>query len=84
MKAVVAAFNQERALVGAFSVITNLRMELFEALQNTNICVSQELLTSIQNEPRSCFATLAFGCLVEKHSGEASRKAAAIEVNEQM
>ena len=26
MKAVVAAFNQEKALVGAFSVITNLRM----------------------------------------------------------
>ena len=25
MKAVVAAFNQEKALVGAFSVITNLR-----------------------------------------------------------
>ena len=33
MKAVVAAFNQEKALVGAFSVITNLRMELFEALK---------------------------------------------------
>ena len=32
MKAVVAAFNQEKALVGAFSVITNLRVELFEAL----------------------------------------------------
>ena len=32
MKAVVAAFNQEKALVGAFSVITNLWMELFEAL----------------------------------------------------
>ena len=32
MKAVVAAFNQEKALVGAFSVITNLRMECFEAL----------------------------------------------------
>ena len=32
MKAVVAAFNQEKALLGAFSVITNLRMELFEAL----------------------------------------------------
>ena len=31
MKAVVAAFNQEKAL-GAFSVITNLRMDLFEAL----------------------------------------------------
>ena len=32
MKAVVVAFNQEKALVGAFSVITNLRMDLFEAL----------------------------------------------------
>ena len=37
MKAVVAAFNQEKALVGAFSVITNLRMQLFEALVK---CVS--------------------------------------------
>ena len=35
MKAVVAAFNQEKALVWAFSVITNLRMELFEALLAT-------------------------------------------------
>ena len=35
MKAVVAAFNQEKALVGAFSVITNIRMELFEALHQT-------------------------------------------------
>ena len=34
MKAVVAAFNQEKALIGAFSVITNLRMELFEALED--------------------------------------------------
>ena len=32
VKAVVAASNHEKALVGAFSVITNLRMELFEAL----------------------------------------------------
>ena len=32
MKAVVAAFKQEKALVGAFSVITNRRMDLFEAL----------------------------------------------------
>ena len=32
MKAVVAAFNQEKALVGAFSVITYLRMDLFQAL----------------------------------------------------
>ena len=36
MKAVVAAFNQEKALVGAFSVFTNLRMELFEALVETS------------------------------------------------
>ena len=35
MKAVVAAFNQEKAL-GAFSVITNLLMELFEALADTS------------------------------------------------
>ena len=35
VKAVVAAFNQEKALVGAFSVITNLRMTLFEALVTT-------------------------------------------------
>ena len=32
VKAVVATFNNEKALVGAFSVITNLRMELFQAL----------------------------------------------------
>ena len=32
VKAVVAAFNQEKTLVGAFSVITNLQMDLFEAL----------------------------------------------------
>ena len=37
MKAVVAAFNQEKALEGAFSVITNLRMELFQALK-LNLC----------------------------------------------
>ena len=36
MKAVVAAFNQEKALVGAISVITNLRLELFEALLHTS------------------------------------------------
>ena len=37
MKAVVAAFNQEKALVGASSMITNLRMDLFEALLVTQI-----------------------------------------------
>ena len=35
MKALIGTFNQEKALVGAFSVITNLRMDLFEALENT-------------------------------------------------
>ena len=43
MKAVVAAFNQEKALVGAFSVITNLRMELFEAL--LQMLISTDLLS---------------------------------------
>ena len=36
VKAVVPAFNQEKVLVGAFSVITNIRMELFEALLETS------------------------------------------------
>ena len=42
MKAVVAAFNQEKAQVGAFSVITNLRMDLFEALQTDDV-IGQEV-----------------------------------------
>ena len=42
MKAVVAAFNQEKALVGAFSVITNLRIELFEALGITGEVLHRE------------------------------------------
>ena len=46
MKAVVAAFNQEKALVGAFSVITNLWMELFEALLPTHFAL---FLYRIQN-----------------------------------
>ena len=46
MKAVVAAFNQEKALVGAFSVITNLRMDLFEAL----FLVVQEVLVLLQTK----------------------------------
>ena len=41
----VAAFNQEKALVGAFSVITNLRMELFQALVYNG---GQELYSAIQ------------------------------------
>ena len=44
MKAVVAAFNQEKALVGAFSVITNLRKELFEAPLATSATQGQQLI----------------------------------------
>ena len=36
----IIAFNQEKALVGAFSVIMNLRMELFEALHQTRLTLS--------------------------------------------
>ena len=32
VKALVGAFNQKKALEEAFSMITNLRMELFEVL----------------------------------------------------
>ena len=46
MKAVVAAFNQEKALVGALSVITNLRMELFEALVSSFSPPPTSLLSS--------------------------------------
>ena len=45
MKAVVAAFNQEKALVGAFSVITNLRMELFQVLMGTTHLTVQNVVT---------------------------------------
>ena len=38
-RAVVAAFNQEKALVGAFSVITNIRMELFQALLSIDFII---------------------------------------------
>ena len=51
MKAVVAAFNQEKALVGAFSVITNLRMELFEPVISpgggATLCWSLLLVDSV-------------------------------------
>ena len=50
MKAVVAAFNQEKALVGAFSVITNLRMELFQALLDTE-CSQYIISAQVQHVP---------------------------------
>ena len=51
MKAVVAAFNQEKALVGAFSAITNLRKKIFEALVFTlNPNSAQVTLHSVLGE----------------------------------
>ena len=52
MKAVVAAFNQDKALVGAFSVITNLQMELFQALLDTGATSTAEpMALSISPSP---------------------------------
>ena len=51
MKAVVAAFNQEKALVGAFSVITNLRMELFQALTAIASAATWNMLSLVTSTP---------------------------------
>ena len=51
MKVVVAAFNQEMALIGAFSVITNLRMELFEALIGTYLPTAGKLSAAAVHGP---------------------------------
>ena len=64
VKAVLAAFNKEKALVGAFSVITNLRMELFEALADTRcmqcIAVCTRKRNVADNGHKSVNAPLAF------------------------
>ena len=62
MKAVVAAFNQEKALVGAFSVITNLRMQLFEALFQAVLCsyIQDEQLSAPVPLPSHRVAELSF------------------------
>ena len=61
MKAVVAAFNQEKALVGAFSVITNLRMELFEALVETMVSQVHDIYqTNPAFKKRICLGILCF------------------------
>ena len=49
MKVVVDAFNQEKALVGAFSVITNLRMDLFQALV-LSVCLLQTQIIRVEEE----------------------------------
>ena len=45
VKAVVAAFNQEKALVGAFSVIPTLQMALFQALLLSAATIQQVAAT---------------------------------------
>ena len=70
MKAVVAAFNQEKALVGAFSVITNLRMQLFEA--PTGVEVERALQTAHRAEAP---AGAAHGLVL--HGGDCSVQPAA-------
>ena len=57
VKAVVAAFNQEKALVGAFSVITNLRMELFEALVSAVSACSIHREVAILMSMAACVTT---------------------------
>ena len=53
MKVVVAAFNQEKALVGAFSVITNLRMELLEALVHLHTYMATQTESHKKNDTKS-------------------------------
>ena len=65
MKAVVAAFNQEKALVGAFSVFTNLRMELFEALVKARV-----MNQPTDSRGRGSRYTSALDCLVTTVRGE--------------
>ena len=47
-------FNQEKALVGAFSVITNVRMDLFEALSDSLVAL---YYVSTQSPPTFIFNT---------------------------
>ena len=70
MKAVVAAFNQEKALVGSFSVITNLRMELFQALELTVTRVEPTLLCQRQAEDAWNLLVAACPCFAVPVSGQ--------------
>ena len=60
MKALVGAFNQEKALVGAFSVLTNLRMELFQALLDTETSETVE----------TCPGPMALGYTLNRSQGD--------------
>ena len=62
MKAEVAAFNQEKALVWSFSVITNLRMELFQALE-------QARYVSLPHRKQSSRALVDMDTIVPEQDG---------------
>ena len=52
VNAVVATFNQEKALVGVISVITNIPMDLLEALVFTALkAINVELCLKHQDPP---------------------------------
>ena len=78
MKVVVAAFNQEKALVGAFSVLTNLRMELFQALvreqreEMVSYLVSRGARVFYPDHDPSCPLQLACKTPLLKESGQVS------------
>ena len=63
MKAVVVAFNQKKALVGAFSVLTNLRMELLQAaLERAMIFISFITRTEVKKASPSSLSPLLVPC----------------------
>ena len=64
MKAVVAAFNQEKALVGAFSVNTNLWMELFQALTSTHAAGNKIILYNLGRKKQA--QMLSYQCNLVK------------------
>ena len=83
MKAVVAAFNQEKALVGAFSVITNLRMELFEALERSPAFQGQYsvIRVNIRSRAMQCRKGLVYclsfhltTCKTQQNHGQAGQR----------
>ena len=74
MKAVVAAFNQEKALVGVFSVITNLRMELFEAILSNARARKLLLLPMMYSPPTTGVPPSALLMAVTSATGPAIRE----------
>ena len=84
IKASLATFNQKKALVGAFSVITNLRMELFEATDelwpllthlNTQLC-GLLAASSSSTHPRMSASSWSSSCAASDSWGSAGAAAA--------